>query len=243
MIGQTPVVLCCRLLHGYTGMQDAGSTKETGTQNPKDPLTGTMKVYWLLLMSIFLYPGCTQPELKSVEEMTAFLEKPANHLIQKKVANDIEITLTFMPTDLLIYTDIGGQPADHKRIWHLQQKYQGQYYFKMSLSRNNKDVLEYLGSDQYERLLNTFRYSMRDFVQIATSDNQLIPVNEFSMIRSVNAGRQTELLFWFAKHQSRANASISIHLREFGLGTGDQEFQFDLKDMDHVPKLDFPIVS
>jgi hypothetical protein len=202
-----------------------------------------MKIYWLLLIGIFLCSGCKQADLKNAEEMTAFLEEPSNNLTRKTMINDIEISVTYMPIDLLIYTDIGGEPADYKRISRLEQKYQGQHYFKISLSKNNKDVLQYLGSDQYERLLNTFLYSMRDFVQVTTSGNQSIPINEFSMVRAANEGKQTELLFWFGKYRSIGNESINIRLREFGLGTGDQEFKFHLDDMNQAPKIDIPIVS
>jgi hypothetical protein len=201
-----------------------------------------MKCYWLLLIVCSCFAGCHPTELDSADELTLFLEEPGNNLIRHAASNGYEISITYTPVDLLIYLDTHGEPADHERIQHLQQKYSDRYHFKISFSRHNHDILRQLDADQQSRLLQVLSYGMQDFVYLTTSSGEVIPLANFFPGKIKSSGNSTDLFLEFDKQKSSGVEWIKISVSDFGLGTGELEYVFKVEDLENVPRINLPIV-
>lgn len=186
--------------------------------------------------------GCSQTEVQTVAELNEFLSDPANSLIQSAEINDVNITVIYKPTDLLVYREVGDFPTDSSVVARTSEKYSNYYYFILSISKNQNEVLVPRGDIlQFSSLVQTLSFRMNDYVNLTTSERDTIPVADFIYNRTYGFSHATELLFVFSKDQCEGKEWVDFNLKELGMGLGNQHFRFNLSDLDRVPKLRFNI--
>ncbi|HEY9045501.1 MAG TPA: hypothetical protein VIN08_06375 [Ohtaekwangia sp.] len=193
-------------------------------------------------ISAFLYlfiAGCTSRNL-SGEDLTAFAADES-HGLHKSVAaaNNVTIDVTYRPTDLLVYQEVGKSKTTPQQIDSLRKKYSQYLYFILSLSANNKEALHQTGGEQYGDLVQTLSFRMNNYVTLTTSVNDSIPVGDFMLNRTYGMSRSTDLLFVFNKEKANGKDWVQFNLNEFGLGIGNQRLRFEMDDLEDIPKVTF----
>jgi len=193
-------------------------------------------------ISAFLYlliAGCTSRHL-SGEELTAFVADESHGLSKSVTAgNNVTVKVTYRPTDLWVYQEIGKHNATTQQIDTLRKKYSQYLYFILSLSANNKEALHQAASDQYGDLVQTLSFRMNNYVTLTTSANDSIPVGDFMLNRTYGMSNSTDLLFVFTKEKAKGKDWIQFNLNEFGLDIGNQRFRFEMSDLENIPEVTF----
>src|SRR5688572_27862868 len=98
---------------------------------------------YLVIIS-FMLCQCKPSEV-SFDQLQTFLSDEDNGLVQSANVNGIKISVTYKPTDLLIYQETDQVAIDAATLETLGKKYSPYYYFVLSLSHNDSEVLQHVG--------------------------------------------------------------------------------------------------
>lgn len=195
-----------------------------------------MRYFYVVFVIVML--GCDRKVL-SPEELSSFVVNEEHGLKKSTEVNHVNIAVTYRPVDLLVYQEAGKQIAEEKEIENLRTKY-GQYlYFILSLSHDNKEALHQTGVSQYSDLVQTLSFRMNEYVTMTTAANDTIPVGDFMLNRTYGMSSSTDILFVFNKEKAIGQDWIQFNLNEFGLGTGNQRFRFDMEKLVNAPQIKF----
>jgi hypothetical protein len=175
----------------------------------------------------------------SPEELSAFVVNEEHGLRKSAEINSINIAVTYRPVDLLVYQETGKQKVEEQEVENLRNKYSQYLYFILSLSHDNKEALHHTGGDQYSDLVQTLSFRMNEYVTMTTAANDTIPVGDFMLNRTYGMSSSTDILFVFNKEKAKGQDWIQFNLNEFGLGTGNQRFRFNMDKLDNAPQIKF----
>ncbi len=193
---------------------------------------------YLAVILLFAITAC-QPEFLTKEELSAYVSDEENGLKKSVDLGNSRVEVLYRPTDLMVQQELGSEPADTSILRTMRGKYDGYYYFVLSLSNNNKEALHQTGGAQYSDLVQTLSFRMNDYVSLTTSAQDTIPVGDFILNRTYGLGSSTDLLFVFNKERALDKEWVQFNLNELGLGIGNQRFRFRVKDLQKVPKIKF----
>jgi hypothetical protein len=194
----------------------------------------------LIAMGMFLWitQSCV-PEHLSEDQLKQYILEPNNELVKEASVDDYKIRVAYRPTDLLIAQELGAS-RDTARISALRKKYSNQYYFILSLSKNNREAIQagIMPQAQFSELLQTISFRMGAYVTMTTAAQDTIPLADYSYNRTFGMGSSNDMLLVFKKEKMTGDW-LQINLAEFGLGVGRQSLHFIRKKLDNVPKIDF----
>lgn len=184
-------------------------------------------------------------ERLSPEDLNKFIAEEENQLTKRVNVGNHSIQVSYRPTDLWIYREVGGLTIDSVTYDSLYNRYANYCYFALSLSLENEEVPDHAaaGLYQYGELVQTLSFRMDKYVTLITSTHDTIPADDVMLNRTVGLGNTTDLLFAFDKEKITGKETVCFNLNEFGLGIGNQQFQFRTRDMEEAPKIKFQIVS
>jgi hypothetical protein len=199
-----------------------------------------MKTALLYLIVAITFLGCRKQEFSSPDELNKFIADPEHDLKQTNELNGYKVTVTFRPTDLLVYQEIGDQHPTAAAIDSARKKYNSYYYFILSLSHGNREALNPAdGLTQYSELVQTLSFRMNDYVTMTTSQSDTIPVGDFMLNRTYGISSTTDILFVFNKEKAKGNEWVQFNLNELGIGLGNQRFRFKVEDLEQPLTLQF----
>lgn len=188
---------------------------------------------------------CSPQDYLTPLALQEFIIDEDRGLVKQVVANNYILKLTYKPTDLWMYQEVQGVAMDSSTFLSLRKKYAGNYYFILSISKDQHEALSpaEAGMVRYSELLETLSFRMDRHVGLITSLGDTIQAGDFMLDRTYGASNATSLLFSFSKKKIKGQDWIEFTMSEFGLGTGAQRFRFRLKDLESVPRLKFEIRS
>ena len=183
--------------------------------------------------------ACEPAEYMSESDLTTFVSQD-DHLSKTISSNQITIRVTYKPTDLLVAQELKSvqDPSVHQ-ITAARDKYKNYYYFIISFSHSDKEVLNpsLIGQSNFSDLLQTMSFGMGELVNLTTSANDTIPVADYVQNRTFGLSKSTDMLFVFDRMKARDSEWIQINLEEFVLGTGIQSLRFLVRDLETTPKI------
>ncbi|MBK7652485.1 MAG: hypothetical protein IPJ20_19575 [Flammeovirgaceae bacterium] len=174
----------------------------------------------LLVFLTYSIISCSPPTLTE-EELKQFVLEPDNNLIQEETINDINVRITYRPTDLLVVQELTNG-TDTARISSLRIKYSKYYYFVLSLSKNQREAIQAstMPQAQFSELLQTISFRMGTYVNMTTDARDTIALADYVYNRTFGMGSSNDLLLVFNKDEARTANWLQINLAEFGLGVG-----------------------
>ena len=199
-----------------------------------------ISIILVVCLCLGLLGSCTQPKYMDKEALNAYVNDEENGLFQKKEAQGHEIKLNYRPTGLLIAQELGDvTTAEAEKLKKLQDKYGGQYYFILSLSRGGREALSpaYGGQQQFSENLQTLAFRMGEYVNLTTSASDTIAVADYVFPRTYGMSGTTQLMFAFDKTKAKDTDWVQFNLAEMGLGIGRQNFRFETSDLEKAPQL------
>lgn len=175
----------------------------------------------------------------TVQDLERYLADKRNRLTKSTNVNELDMKVSYRPADLWVGHDLQGVVPTDTMVDSLRRKYADYYYFFFSLSKGNKEALQVPGNYDYGEVIRTMAFHMQDYVMLASSEQDTIAVADFVLDRTYGMARSTDILFAFGKAEIDQGETISFIVKEFGLGTGDQRFDFQISDISAVPQVDF----
>lgn len=196
----------------------------------------TLRIYWII--ATVAMTGCTVPEYLDEEGLQQLVLDPSYGLTETKKQHDYQTVVSNRPTGLLL-----AQQLDHTsktELEKLRHQYDQYYYFTLSLSKGNKEIL-YQGTEglgAFSGQLNVLAYGMGQFLNMTTSGGDTIPMADYTFSRTFGMGTGTQLMAVFDKSKASKCDWVQLNLNELGFGLGNQRFRFRVEDLENVPKLD-----
>lgn len=190
-----------------------------------------------LFFSILLIfsTSCEKPQSLPPKELNKYVLAPENGLAISHKMGDFEITAAYRPTDIMIAQELDfTDPNKDSTIKRLRSKYSDNYYFLLALSKDGKEALHQIGTDQYSQLVQRLSFQMADYVFI-TSGNDTLKVADYILDRTFGMATATNMLFAFKKKDSLKADWLQFNLKEFGLGIGSTRFRFKKQDLEDIP--------
>jgi len=180
------------------------------------------------------------PSALTEAELKQYVLEPDNNLIQEETINDVNVRITYRPTDLLVAQELTNV-TDTTHISLLRAKYNKYYYFVLSLSKNQREAIQAgtMPQAQFSELLQTISFRMAAYVNMTTNARDTIPLADYVYNRTFGMGSSNDLLLVFNKEQAKPADWLQINLAEFGLGVGRQALRFKRRQLDEVPQIDF----
>jgi hypothetical protein len=174
----------------------------------------------------------------SKQRLLKYIEKSEAYTKEEDISG-IKIRLQYMPNDLLVSQELGnGQKKDTATIRAAENKYSGQYYFTLSYSRNNKEVIRQLGSfERYSDMLRVLSFEMGKYVTASTESNDTLALADYAFNQQYGMTNANHLLLVFKREDFGKSKSVDINIEEFGLGIGNTRFEFRKRDLDEAPRL------
>ena len=202
-------------------------------------------IYGTLLLGLGLWAfGCT-PDTLSEEALSQYVLEQET-LSKTREYNGYTLQMTYRPTDLLVAQELGGESAPNpEELARLRAKYGNYYYFVMALSKDQQEALYHSkgGYPQFSELVQTLSFRMGQYLNLTTSEKDTIELADYVFPRTYGMGSATNLMFVFNKAAAQDDEWIQLNLKEFGLGLGNQNFRFNKKDLEDLPKIPFRVGS
>ena len=187
---------------------------------------------------LFLSLACNSKPT-TVAGLEAFIADESNH-VSKSVTTDngLVVRVSYRPTDLWIAQELGSAHATVDQVTESRGKYKDYLYFILSISRQGTEALEQVASEHYGDLVQTLSFRMDQYVALKT-EKKNIPVSNFIMNRTYGSGTSTDILFVFEKNKASGSPWVQFEVEEFGLGTGNLHFRFEMDELEQLPEIQF----
>ncbi len=182
------------------------------------------------------------PDTLSKKELQEFVLNPENGLIKTIDSGGIQMTVTYRPNDLFVWQELGGN-RDPRIIDSLRGKYERNLYFVLSFSSGRREVLGNSGNslEAFSGALQTMAFRMTEYVFLSDSKRNTIELADFALDRTFGYASSTNILLVFnlPKNLLGVTPTVEVHVDEFGLGLGNQRFEFMSKDITRCPGIKF----
>ncbi|SMC75398.1 hypothetical protein [Pedobacter africanus] len=191
---------------------------------------------YLLLVLIHitvLFQSCS-PTIKSKAELQAYLNDQDNGLTETTQKSDVAIKMTWQPWQLI--ANKLGSPKDKTNTG--SSPFAENLYFILSLSKGNKELLRQLPFETYSEMVQVLSFRMQNFISAELGKTSIEPV-ECVFQQTYGMTEANMLLLVFNKKDVGEADNLTISLKEFGLGLGNLEFPFKLKNINQIEKLDY----
>ena len=176
----------------------------------------------------------------SKRDLQKYVNDPRHGLAQQTSVADVDVRLTFEPSDLLVAHDlVTGGNRDTVKFNLLQRKYSGNYYFLLRFSKGHKELLRQLPSfGEYSEMVEVLSFRMQQYVNL-TTDRDTLPMSDYAYEQTYGFGDANTLLIAFPKMGVTGKDKFDVNLAECGFGIGSVKFSFRKADLEKVPELDY----
>ena len=193
---------------------------------------------WLLLAAL---AACNPASVETAAELIAYTSDEEKGLLQKRQVGSLNVSLSYRPSDLMVVQHLQGKRAEKQEWQELAQHYGNYLYFVLSISQSGSDPLYGQGMEGYSDKLQRLAYQMPEYTYLTTAGSDTIYLADFNFPRLYGKTGSTQVLLAYEREKIREADGFSLHLKELGLGTGNLSFEYKTKDIEKVPRLEFPL--
>lgn len=181
-------------------------------------------------LCMLVFCGCNRT-LKTKPEILSYINDKKNGLVKFSQSNEVDCKVTFLPWQTQAYNnDLLKLAVDQKTKSALKTK----YYFLISLSKDNKEILRQLKSSEYSEMVQVLAFRMTDFVKVKLGSGKTLEPLNCLFQQTYGLSNANELLVVFEESEFEKAETFKIYISEFGLGTGNLSFLFN---RDQIQKL------
>lgn len=184
-----------------------------------------MKVVFFVIVA--LSASCKK-KISTLSDLRDFVADPNNGLIKTQTINEIKAELSYRPWQLIL-----ASQADLRKLRgeSFEGLMQNKYFFVLSLSIHNKELLRQLPFAQYSEMVQTLAFRMVDYVQIIPDQQKEVPPENCLFLQTYGIAQANQLLLVFKKARLENAKYLHIKIKEFGLGIGDLNFQMNTSNI------------
>jgi len=191
---------------------------------------------FLLFFGILIF-SCKQGKLNK-QKLISYISY-SKELNQSIEVNGIMTKAKVVPYQLMVLQEIEGRSRkDSIKIGDLEKKYSAQYYFSLSFSKGNKEVIRQLESFQrYSEMLQVFSFGMGKYINATDENSDTVALADYAFEQDYGMTSSNKVLLVFKKADFTKAEYINLNVEEFGLGVGNMKFVFRRRDIENIPAL------
>jgi len=196
---------------------------------------GCKPMYNATLFLLLLAFGCKGKVGR--EELSRHVSDPANGLHKVVEVNGTTVSVTYRPSEALVHQRHGALTEENRsQIDEEMRLWEGNMYFKLSLSRGDRPLLASMSSHRdYSAMIQTLSFSMGDHLLLVHGTDTL-QFLDAQLARTYGKGYSDDMLLSFKRPETLKH-SLVMTLEEFGLNTGMLRFHFKVSDIKDIPTL------
>lgn len=194
-------------------------------------------VLLLAIMSLFMLMSCSRSY--TYDEYVQFVNNPDNGLVLSKSINGVDYKVTYWPSVLVAWLDAENDTALTDEQWEkLVNHYQQYHYFKVELSGKGQEILNHVLHDKnkYSQLVNNLMFGMNDRIRLIIPSVDTLELVDVHAPRFYGLAPATQLTCIFKNDYKETN-SLCFEIDDPGLYTGDNRFEFFVRDIKKIPGL------
>ena len=176
----------------------------------------------------------------SENELMRYISDKANGLSKCDSVNEIVYKVTYRPVDFVFLNDFKTvKNANKDTIEKMKNNFSKNIYFILSLSYKGGEVLSTLIGDKnvFTKMVNTLSNEMNNYVFLINTKKDTTYVADYASPRLYGQTNANTMLFAFDAERIRNSEYLKFLVKDFGLGTGDMQFKFNLSDINNTPSL------
>ncbi|MDB5124735.1 MAG: hypothetical protein JWP94_2864 [Mucilaginibacter sp.] len=185
----------------------------------------------IMLMALLFAVSCRK-KINNKTDLINYINDPGNGLVKIEEVGKIKAELLYKPWELMADRhDKKAKTVDSDWSDHLKDK----YFFVLSLSANNKELLRQMEFNRYSEMVQVLAFRMIGFIDIIPDNAKPIEPTGCMFQQTYGASDANQILIVFDKAKLAAAKLLNIKIKEFGLNTGDLNFQIATKDINELP--------
>ncbi|SHJ68308.1 hypothetical protein [Aquimarina spongiae] len=198
-----------------------------------------VKVFIVILTLFFI--ACNKKSFESSEELLEYLQQPENGYLYSKTINDVDFSILYKPTDLLVDQTL-SRVVTKSKVDSLRTKYNEYLYFSLSMSKNNQELLSnVVGNKQrFGAMVNELAFGMEQKVHLYTKQKDTIAMADYIYPRVYGMSGATTILFVYPRDERLTNTEVmTLTIEDLGFYTGEVKFKIPTKIINNEPGIKF----
>jgi hypothetical protein len=199
-----------------------------------------MRNFFIGLLAVCLLPAC-QPGPKTEAAFYAWLHDPGNGLVQTRQIGDLQLSVKYLPAELLAYREGKGAGYSPQRADSLRGRYRQSHAFLLTF----KPVGSVAGGDvmyrgvgsygAYKQRVMDLNFNLDRYVSLRDGEKEVKPLlHTLENTYGATEGRSLYLVF---ENAAAGGSTLDFVFSDEILGTGISHFRFRKSDLENVPSL------
>jgi hypothetical protein len=201
----------------------------------------SMELKSSLLLILVILTSCGNKTFVTSEQIATYIDDEENGYKHSKIINNVEYSLTYKPTDLIVKQELGDK-FDAKKVKELRENYNKYMYFNLTMSMNNKELLTSVAGDKakFGQMVNDLAFGMEEKVHLYSKQKDTLEMADFIYPRMYGMTNDTSLLIVYPRDKKYLKDDyLNFTIEDIGLNTGEVKFKIDIKQLLEEPKLSF----
>jgi hypothetical protein len=186
---------------------------------------------YLLISATVCFASCKK-KIATKADLISYINDSKNGLQKSQQMGEINAVLTYKPFQLMTNMQ---RPGSKKT--DMADKFQDKLFFVLSLSANNKELLKQLPFSQYSEMVQVMAFRMNSFIDVVPDNNKPVEPLDCIFQQTYGMGASNNLLIVFDKKRLMTAQNLRVHITEFGLNTGDLNFEIAMNDIKTVQNI------
>ena len=202
-----------------------------------------MRLKLFLLYLLLVTIGCQNNQIQSHSDFLTYLAESDNGFKIRREVNDFNITMTYMPAELLALNESGT--LEKAAFLDNMEKFKRSRTFVLSLRHENQnlDITNYNVSNlqDYQRRISYLNFDIKQDLYIQTRTGEKIRPVLVTMENIYEIGDQKNIYMVFSEEDEAVFKSSSIDLvfEDRITNTGINHFVFNKSSLENIPELTF----
>ncbi|MEM6720935.1 MAG: hypothetical protein AAF611_16510 [Bacteroidota bacterium] len=199
------------------------------------------RIIYLIATLSLLVMSCSKTSFETEQELLDYIQDEANGYIQKKTIKDVDFSLLYKPTDLLVSKDIQGA-KEAVNVTALRDQYDNYLYFNLSISHNNQELLNTIPKNRHEfgQMVQQLSFGMRDKITLHTKSKETIEMMDFVYPRMYGMSSATTILLVYPRDEEKLKEEfLYLKIKDLGIGTGEVKFKIPTEILYQQPIVTF----
>lgn len=193
-----------------------------------------------VLLVVFVLSCGAPASINSVEAYKKTIHDADNGLVKESTIDNVEFKVSYRPTDLMVMRELKPEEKnDKEELARLRNKYGKYLYFTLHISADGDDLLaQQNSSSEYSNLLQTFSFGMEQKVHLLNSNNDKVPMADYTYARTFGMSGSTSFLFAFDKEEIQPSSTLTFVIEDLGfMNKTPAKFDFDMSAINDSPQL------
>lgn len=192
-----------------------------------------------LLLFLLVSGLCACNRAVPIQDYIAYLNAPANGLMQTDTSHSIDLTCAFKPTDLLVHQEACGTGTDAGlSVDSAKALFRNNIYVTLSFAKNGQEVENAFLHDEpvHNACLSYLTHYVYQDVTLCTATDT-IPATASTYARQYGSTRASTVLVVFTKGSTDLRNGFDILYRGDKFNLGTLRFPFTAQALGNIPPL------